>query len=150
MVQPDREGRVGQRFGWRTADLTGVDVKRQRSGQVRRNRVGAARKRVVGRQRGDSGVVHGHQRGRWNRAERVGVRPSDAHARHARRPVAHAVTVGVGVARVGAGVVCVNESTSAGFRRVVVAVAVIVQVLFEARRADRVFGRVVIARQHVG
>ena len=150
MVQPDREGRVGQRLGWRAADLTGGDVKRQRSGQGRRNRVGAARQRVVGRQRGDGGVVHTHQRRRWNQAERVGVRPSDAHAGHARRSVAHAVIVRVRVAWVGAGVVLVNESTSAGFRRVVVAVAVIVQVLFEARRADRVVDRVVIAWQSVG
>ena len=150
MVQPDREGRVGQRLGWRAADFTGGDVKRQRSRQVRRDREGAARKRVVGRQRGDGGVVHAHQRGRWNRAERVGVRPSDAHAGHARRSVAHAVIVGVRVAWVGAGVVLVNVGTGAGFRRVVVAVAVIVQVLFEARRADRVVDCVVIAWQSVG
>ena len=150
MVQPDREGRVGQRLGWCAADLTGVDVERQRSRQVRRDGVGAAIKRVVRRQRGDGGVVHGHQRGRWNHAERVGVRPSDAHAGHARRSVAHAVIVAVRVAWVGAGVVLVNVGTGAGFRRVVVAVTVIVQVLFEAGRADRVVDRVVIAWQGVG
>ena len=148
MVQPDREGRVGQRLGWRAADLTGVDVKRQRSGQGRRDRVGAARQRVVGRQRGDGGVVHAHQRRRWNQAERVGVRPSDAHASDRVRPVANAVTVGVGVERVGARVGRIHVGPGVGFHAVGKAVAVVVAV--GHKTGGRSFGRVVIAWQVVG